>query len=338
MKYFKFIFFIFFLLNSKKLYPVVYLDNIVIGKKLTKDIIKKIHSQEYAADYLKIIFSTLNHKKIINLAKAINNNPKIKFLYLMGNKLGNDGLKCLVENLRGNKSLYGLSIIYNKIEDEGLKDLVYFLQENASIKELNLAGNKITNDGGYMLDDLLTSQRYTTEIYTLNLNYNKLTAYTFENNTKLKHLSLSNNNIRFTTKLRDNNALISLNLAENNLLYKKDLNILAEWIKTNKSLKILNLYNKVPYKLDEYISSIINTQLINTEIIIYYTIDPYESTTESLVTPKSVKKTIDQKSSKNSNKHRMLKRLAESLFADITRKLLSNVDWKMLPGLALGLL
>jgi Ran GTPase-activating protein (RanGAP) involved in mRNA processing and transport len=148
-------------------------------------------------------------------------------LDLSGQNLGNDGIKKLVEELKGNMSLKELNLGSNSIGKDGATAIAMVLQENGALKKLVLDSNTVGLSGVTAIFDSLKNN---STLEGISLRGNRLDstaaaviARALKSNTTLQELGLGDNNIgaagaaAITDAVKPRSSLSALGLAGNSI-------------------------------------------------------------------------------------------------------------------------
>lgn len=173
--------------------------------------------------HLNYNFAKVCDKEILALVEALTGNTILKELYLIGNKIGDEGASLLADLLKQNGTLELLDLSSNNIGDEGAAALSEVLMSNTSLKTLLLADNKLQLLAGKEL------------------------AKALESNSTLETLSVARNEKLFgagvssiITALKNNTSLKSLSLSGIHLAVLDKMDIFS-LLRTNKTLNKLFL-------------------------------------------------------------------------------------------------
>ena len=250
---------------------------------------------------LKLSHNEIEEKGIIHGLKYINNQiNKLSYLDLSKNKIQDEGLIALTNQLKDFQNLSSLNISFCGFEFRSFDLLLKTLQYNRKLEILNVSGNNLKDKN---FDKIKPYFPYI-GIRSLNLskcnlcdNSTLILGECLENNLSIKKLYISENDItdkgfqsfanlffkNSTINLLDcstnyltnngiknlikslevNNSLKSLNLYDNQL--QKDIgNLILESLQKNKTLVYINLYyNRIPIKKIDEINKFIKINADN---------------------------------------------------------------------------
>lgn len=175
------------------------------------------------------------------------------FVKLDAQKLTDRDMDIIVQHAIQKRQCTFLDLQKNEITSAGMPPLVLALDNNTKLHALYLHENRLLDKGIYQLAQTLTSNNQTLEV--LGLNSIGLTdvgaedlAVMLQKNHVLKRLQLQANEIgdRGILYLAEaltthNTTLEHLELAENKFIADANLNFLLDMIKSNRSLKVLDL-------------------------------------------------------------------------------------------------
>ena len=239
---------------------------------------------------LKLACNEIGEKGIIQGLKYITfPNKNLLYLDICKNRILDEGLIALINQLKDFPSLFSLNISFCGFEFRGFELLLKNLQYSRKIEVLNVSGNRLKDDNfekvkpyfnhigikslnmskcslgdnsTFILGECMETNY---SIRKLNISENEITDKGFQsfdnlfyknsvlNNFDCSSNFLTNNGITNLIKsLEDNNSLNSLNLFDNQL--EIDIgNLILHVLQKNKSLIYINLYyNKIPIvKIDE---------------------------------------------------------------------------------------
>lgn len=205
--------------------------------------------------HLDLGFNKLQSAGATFLSRALQSNRGLHTISLDLNEIGFEGSLMLADVLRVNKHLTHVHIPRNNIGDKGVVWLCSALLDNRQVRMLDLGGNNIglsrDNTGAEAIARLLRSN---STLRDLNLDTNligddgaKHIAAALRDNTTLERLVLSSCSIglegirAFADALPHNSRLQYVSLAEN-LQFGPDGHwLLADALRNNKVLKILQL-------------------------------------------------------------------------------------------------
>ena len=214
----------------------VYLANCSVGdqecKFLVRGLFKCLLAQSKITSQLNLDISSNDiHKEgLHHIAQLLQNTSVVRDLVLIGNPIGDGGLKRLCEALSTNTTLEELALAYCSINSGPL--LGQLLSENTSLHGLGLQGNRITE-------------------------WRSIAAGLSKNRT-LRNLSLFNCGL--TDKcLEDlstglNNYIQVLNIAHNDLITENGLNVLVRRLTTLSGMRQL----AIPSRLVSSITPVLN--------------------------------------------------------------------------------
>lgn len=109
-------------------------------------------------------------KQCAELLKKDNN---ITELDLSGNKIGSDGVKYIIDSLRGNNTLRLINLSCNSINDIKIFEIFRGLSETA-IREVDFSGNEITDES---VPNIVASFENLSSLRTLNLSKNSMSQW-----------------------------------------------------------------------------------------------------------------------------------------------------------------
>jgi len=174
---------------------------------------------------------------------------------LNNQNLTDQDMKTVVKHAIEKRQCTLLDLQDNKITSEGMSILVSALNNNTKLRALYLNGNPLSNKGIYELIQVLASDNKTLEILGLNstglsdVGAEDLSAM-LQQNQALKCLQLKSNQIDTRgvlhlteTLAKKNTTLEQLYLADNRLITDSSVDYVVDMIKTNQSLKVLDLSN-----------------------------------------------------------------------------------------------
>jgi len=143
----------------------------------------------------------------------------LKTINLPNNRIGSLGVEYLVERNK-NDTVDTVDLSGNNIEARGAISIARMLKKSKTLKTLSLESTKIGPKGAEAIAEAL------------------------KENTSLKSLDLSENHIgsEWIKMLRNNQTLVSLRLSHTNI-GNTGAKLLAGWLKTNKSLHVLDLHS-----------------------------------------------------------------------------------------------
>nr|AAP92143.1 leucine-rich repeat protein N4C [synthetic construct] len=212
--------------------------------------------QPYARlEYLDLNWNDLTEAGMKDLASVLRSNPSLRELDLSNNKLGDAGVRLLLQGLLDpGTRLENLDLNESDLTEAGLKDLASVLRSNPSLRELTLSNNKLGDAGVRLLLQGLLDPG--TRLEKLDLDQTDLTeagmkdlASVLRSNPSLRELSLSSNKlgdagVRLLLQglLDPGTRLEKLDLNQNDLT-EADLKDLASVLRSNPSLRELSLSN-----------------------------------------------------------------------------------------------
>ena len=132
-----------------------YYDNLYT---IRRDESKKITISTKAKKSLKwidLIKNEIGNEGLISLADAFKVNSSLHTIHLNNNKIGDRGATALADSLKINTSLIEISLMYNNIGDIGTKNIAEALKNNSSVERIHLNGNKLEDEGAIAIADLL---------------------------------------------------------------------------------------------------------------------------------------------------------------------------------------
>ena len=250
---------------------------------------------------LKLSHNEIGEKGIIQGLKYITY-PVNRLIYLdlSKNRILDDGLIALTNQLRDFPNLYSLNISFCGFEFRGFELLLKNLQYSRKLEILNVSGNKLKDnnfeqikpyfayfglrslnmskcslcdDSTFKLGECLENN---VTIKKLNISENEITDKGFRpfetlfyKNSSINQFDVScnfltnNGIINFIKSLEVNNSLNSINLYDNQL--HNDIgNLILQVLQKNKSLVYINLYyNRIPMKKIEEINRFIKNNSDN---------------------------------------------------------------------------
>ncbi|KAJ3125896.1 cytokinesis protein 3 [Nowakowskiella sp. JEL0407] len=180
-----------------------------------------------------------------NIARLLKVKEDLTELNLGGNSIGDEGVKSICESLKENTSLVELNLRNNNITAEGARFIGKALQQHKSLTVLSLKGA----DGAVAISEALKTNAALTELNLRSCQIGPLGMKALSEaiavNNMLKDLNLRTNAIGDGVKciakvLPLNSSLEKLNLGDNQITFE-ETKILCEGLKTNKSLKEVNL-------------------------------------------------------------------------------------------------
>ena len=173
--------------------------------------------------FINLSFINIGSLGCVEIVKLFDNtNCQLRGLNLIGNNIGDEGVKQL-SNVIVNSQLSSLNLGRNNIGDEGVKQLSNGLK-NSQLSSLNLGGNNIGDEGVKQLSNGLKNS----QLRSLYLGYNNIGDEGVKQlsnvlkNSQLSSLNLGNNNIgdegvkQLSNGLK-NSQLSSLDLGRNNI-------------------------------------------------------------------------------------------------------------------------
>nr|AAP92144.1 leucine-rich repeat protein N5C [synthetic construct] len=195
----------------------------------------------------------LTEAGVKDLASVLRSNPSLRELSLSTNKLGDAGVRLLLQGLLDpGTRLEKLYLEDNDLTEAGLKDLASVLRSNPSLRELNLSDNKLGDAGVRLLLQGLLDPG--TRLEELQLRNTDLTeagvedlASVLRSNPSLRELSLSNNKlgdagVRLLLQgLLDPGTRLEKLYLRNTDLTEAGMKDLASVLRSNPSLRELSL-------------------------------------------------------------------------------------------------
>ena len=261
--------------------------------------------KNYFIEKLNLSANSLKNEGFDIICKGLNNNLTLRELSIGNNDINEEGLKQSLKYINTTK-IISLNLSGNKIKDEGLITLANNLRHFPVLKILNISNCNIEYKGFKELLKILQSVR---RIESLDISNNKLYSEKFEEvksffaafglkylnlsrchledetsfilgdclllNETIKKLNLSNNKITdmgfksFTKLLNTNNTLEYLDLSSNLITEETAIEFInnAEF---NTALKYLNLYdNQIRNEIGKYVMKILdkNKSLIKINLL-----------------------------------------------------------------------
>ena len=175
-------------------------------------------------DEIQIQERYFNNQNIALTVKALIINKRCKTMDLFNKNLSSQGASIIASVLNNDTYLETLSLRNNLICDSGVQFLAHALSSNAHLQRLDLNENSITDTGVSLLINMLKVNQ---TLMKLTLSFNRITN---------EGLSLLINVL-----LNDNSTLQWLCLTGNTAINDACRHSIYELIRTNRSLKILNL-------------------------------------------------------------------------------------------------
>ena len=183
-----------------------------------------------------------------HLANVIKNNSGLEELYLYSNDLRSSAT-VILQALKKNSKLKALNLGSNNMSSQVANDLANVIKNNSGLKELYLYSNDLRSSATVILQALEENSK----LKVLNLSNNNMTsqvardlANVIKNNSGLEELYLYSNDLRSSATvilqaLEENSKLKVLNLSNNNMTSQvaRDL---ANVIKNNSGLEKLYLH------------------------------------------------------------------------------------------------
>ena len=170
------------------------------------------------AQYVNVTDAIMTNDQMSIFCDCLMNNSTLTELNLSSNKITDEGVKKLAEDIQVN-ALQKLNLSGNEIADEGAKGLGEAIQVNITLQELNISSNKISDEGAKRLGEAI------------------------QVNTTLQELNISKNCIskkgvmRIVEACRINRTLHKLVCTHNNLS-KSGLAVINEYIRKENAVQI----------------------------------------------------------------------------------------------------
>lgn len=252
-------------------------------------------NENQSLNSLKISQNEIEEKGIIQGLKYIKVTiSKLSILDISKNKIMDQGLITLTEQLKFFPNLYSLNLSFCGFEFKGFENLLKNLQYNRKLEILNVSGNRLKSKDFdiikpyfsflgikslnmakcYLCDEsayeLGSCMEQNVTIKKLNISDNEITDYGFKTFSTLFYKNLiveyfdcssnfiTDNGIKdFIKSLEVNNSLKSINLYDNQL-HNEIGNLIIEVLETNKTLVFINLYyNRIQMKKIDEINKIL---------------------------------------------------------------------------------
>lgn len=173
-----------------------------------------------------------DHTTLLPIANALKvKNRTVTDLNLSKNNLVYDGnghyqgVKPLTDILQSNHTLQSLNLKQSALDDECAKELAIVLQAGCTLQDLDLEFTPLGDSG---IECIASALKTNSNLRRLNI------GHTYFGKDGAKHLS---------DALKENKGLQELHLHDNDHLYSAAIPLLVEFLKTNKTLKVLNLSN-----------------------------------------------------------------------------------------------
>ena len=153
--------------------------------------------------HLNLFQQKLSSETILHIASILSSEMVLRSLELGNCSIGDNGVKCLIENLPVNSCLEYLDLYGNSITDTGVRYLAEMLKTNSQLSRLKLAHNQITDEGVQVLLDVLINRESKLERLSLvgNKSITDLCIYSIINiiryNQTLKELNLEGCNFSY---------------------------------------------------------------------------------------------------------------------------------------------
>ena len=225
---------------------VLEIDNICLDNATYIDILTiNIDNSQFTNDIKSLSYSADGAKPLF-----LKHFPNLQELFLMSNRIGNDGAKALADCLKHHTNLQTLLLDSNKIGSDGAKALADCLKHHTNLQTLDLSSNEIGCDGAKALADCL---KCLTNLQSLFLSSNnigsdgaKALANCFKHHTNLQILYLRSNNIgsdgakALADCLKHHTNLQTLDLDSNNI-GSDGAKALADCLKHHTNLQDLYL-------------------------------------------------------------------------------------------------
>ena len=261
-------------------------------------------SENQSLNTLKISLNEIEEKGIIQGFKYIKSSiSKLSILDISKNKIMDEGLICLTNQLKFLPNLYSLNLSFCGFEFKGFEHLMKNLQYNRKLEILNVSGNRLRSKNFdslkpyfsfigirslnmskcYLCDESTFELGFCIEqsftIKKLNISDNEISddgirsfSNLFYKNLIIEYFDCSSNFITdsgvkdLIKSLEVNTSLKSINLFDNQL-HNETANLIIEVLETNKTLVFINLnYNRIQMKKIDEINKILKFNAENKKL------------------------------------------------------------------------
>lgn len=205
--------------NSQSI-RILNLDNCLLGDIMINNILKNLEFSSLTD--LNLNNNSMSSKAFLDLPQ-LHKLPKLKFLSVSNNNLGNEGIEAITKYVLTISTLTTLKISMVEMDDDGLSCLVINLSDS-NLVELDVSANNCTDDSGKLLFDFLSAP--TSKLEVLNaagMFTNEIVPSIInclEKGKSLKKLDLSESQMKSTdlqkilTSSKLNSSLVYLNLGK----------------------------------------------------------------------------------------------------------------------------
>lgn len=217
---------------------------------LDEALLDKIRNNNPRLKKINLVTNKIGDTGVITLCGALKQNTNLNSIKLEFNEIGAAGASAISEVLKDNTSLKEIDLEFNKIGAEGASAIGEALKQNSSLKEIDLACNQIGAVGARAIGEALKDNTSLEAIY-LGGNYigvagAKFLCEALKHNTSLKNIGLWGNQIgdtgvrAFCEVLKHNSSLEWIDLDDNQI---SDTGVITlfEALKDYISLKRIDL-------------------------------------------------------------------------------------------------